>query len=232
MQKILTLFENDNLLIIDKPAGIPSAPLQNSIEGTAVELALKICPALRPHPSRPYEFGLLNRLDTLTSGILVFAKHIDEYERLKKIWKTDVIKIYTAVSTHTESKRLDLPLTKGIILDFPLGNSNKSAKRMLPVLNPGDLRKIRGRELETKTEILEVSPTPLDEITGAMKIKLSIQTGVRHQIRCQLSTIGYPILGDPIYRGLPYDRLMLHASEIQIPDSKGITITVRSQFCS
>ena len=74
---------------------------------------------------------------------------------------------------------------------------------------------IRGRPLEARTEILEVRRASRTQELYDLTVR--IETGVMHQIRCHLASQGWPIQGDPIYRGAPSSRLWLHAWRLEIP---------------
>lgn len=200
------LYEDEHLLVINKPSGMPSAPLHYDEENTAVHHALAHFPGLpRTHPKEP---GLLHRLDTGTSGCLAFAKTQSSFDFYKSSWKSgQVRKLYLA--------QIDRPLQERppLEIQLPLGHDCKSSKRMC-VVSDRNASRIRGKALPAQTRIVEVHP--LDE--GRFEVLIEITTGVMHQIRAHMAHIGAPLLGDLIYGGTPAERLMLHAVRLILPN--------------
>lgn len=208
--KIRIAFEDDRLLILDKPADIDSAPLPASehLPSTQtlsmVDHAVSIAPNLPNPEGFERERGLLHRLDRQTSGLLVFAKTEATFRALKEDWSTKrVEKRYRALCT--QRPRLDsVPFS----IRVPLGASPKSSKRMVPVKSALDRRLVKA--LEAHTEILAITPSLLGKKT-VYDVEIRIHTGVRHQIRCHLQAMKSPILGDALYKGDAFERLCLHA---------------------
>ena len=192
-----------------------SVPLSAGDGVHAAGLALAHCPSLNGIGNKPLECGLLHRLDQGTSGILVFAKTQAEWVRLKGLWNTlKIQKVYraqVACKMGTEYL-LEIPQT----IKIPIGHSAKSEKRMIVIVDPSRLRSIRGKPQQAETRILNCT-----KIANGLELQVRILTGVMHQIRCHLSALGWPIIGDKTYGGQPAERLMLHSWKIQIPDSNG-----------
>lgn len=211
------LFQDTELLIITKPSGLPSVPLlsQPDDKNNATDEVLKIDPNAL----------LLNRIDTGTSGILVFARTPIAFTKYKSLWKTDKIKkFYRAIVSqnlkHAPAKKItDYKLPQKFKLQ--MGHDIKTKKRMRMIRNDHDLKKIRGKPLPAITLLHRVDALK----NKIFDLELQIETGVRHQIRCTLYELGYPILGDVRYQGASGDRLWLHASRIEITrDSGRVTI--------
>jgi 23S rRNA pseudouridine1911/1915/1917 synthase len=227
------LYEDKNLLVLNKGSGVPSLPLGPMEDRTAVNFALRHAPELKGIGRTELEPGLIHRLDNETSGILVFAKNQLTFESLSTTWKTRKIrKIYRAIVYVKEGKN---PPTS-MRLDFPLGHDRHSSKRMVAL--PGkirntDLKKIRGKPLPAITHLLSSQAFSYeDEAHKLYDLEIEIETGVMHQIRCHLASMGWPILGDRIYGNLPSQkpgqtlglslpvpRLWLHAWKISFPIS-------------
>ncbi len=206
------LYEDSQLLILNKPSGTPSAPIQAEETQTATNFAVGYFPLLAEIGRRGLEPGLLHRLDTGTSGALVFAKTQSEFERLLTLWKKhEVRKIYRAIVKNEEARHLPQEIT------FPLAHDAKSSKRMISLV-PSKKRKFRGKPLPAETRILAALPLSSQNL---LDVEVQIKTGVMHQIRCHLASVGFPILGDPIYRGEKADRLFLHAWKIGFPLASG-----------
>jgi 23S rRNA pseudouridine1911/1915/1917 synthase len=217
-----TVYEDRDLLVLHKPTGIPSMPQDSAESRTAVGVALAYCPAIAQvgrgaqGERGGLEPGLIHRLDTGTSGLLVFAKHQDEYERLRLLWRERSIrKVYRAITPSPDSP-WSLPLRIGT----PLAHDAKSAKRMMAWTPDTRASAFRGKPLQAVTWIREAR----DLYAGGLDLTIEIETGVMHQIRCHLSTLGVPILGDPVYRGAPGHRLWLHAWQLYIPLADGAAL--------
>ena len=197
---------------MNKPSGIPSVPHSPVETETAVGSALAHCPSLALVGRAGLEPGLLHRLDTETSGLLAFAKTNKSYEWLKFAWKSGAVKkVYRAISSSPKHKpRPRAPQ----ILSPILAHVAKSSKRMM-VWNENENHKplIRGKPLSTKTHLMSVASTNKNQID----LTLEIKTGIMHQIRCTLAHLGWPVLGDPIYRGDSSTRLWLHAWKLEFP---------------
>ena len=224
------LHEDSHLLILNKPSGLPSVPHSTDETETAVGVALAHYPALASIGRSPLEPGLLHRLDTETSGVLVFAKTQSEFDRLLSQWKTpQTSKIYRAVIESFAPLPEKLPHR----IDLPLGHDLKSSKRMR-VATPDQLYRVRGKPLTARTDLLKtqnIDPAFTQAQHALFDVTVQISTGVMHQIRTHLSAQGWPILGDLLYHPeakhqalspppslAPHQRrLWLHAWRIRLP---------------
>lgn len=222
LASIEVLYEDELLIALNKPTGLPSAPIHAAEESSAVALALKHFPGLPKIKTRKLEPGLVHRLDTGTSGVLLFAKTQAEWERLRELWKRrEVTKIYRAiVSSGTKPVGPDhrkIPLPHAI--DWPLAHDAKSAKRMRALRPDSRTPKssIRGKPHPARTIILAAEPLSRDRFD----LTIQIETGVMHQIRCHLAALGTPIAGDAIYRGETAPRLWLHAWKLSYAQADG-----------
>ena len=188
------LYEDDDLLVIDKPAGLtvhpapghPSHTLVNAILSHFPHLA-DISDSLRP--------GIVHRLDKDTSGVMLVAKNSVAQVSLAGQFKArSVAKAYLVlVKGH-------LTPEDGII-EAPIGRDPRNRKRMAVVAE--------GREARTQYHVVEY----IGEYT---LLEVRPETGRTHQIRVHLSAIGYPVVGDPVY-GVksPYlSRQFMHASRL------------------
>ena len=284
-EQIQIVYEDAQLLVLNKASGMPSVPHDSNQTETAVGLALAHFPALA-HWAQPtglgssgsgsddseergtqgqqgrrsaLEPGLLHRLDTGTSGLLVFAKSQQEFKRLTEVWKNrEVVKTYRAwVSYSGINFQLQLPMT----VTTPLAHPAKSARRMI-TWSETSHNAIRGQPLPAVTHLIalhstfgpQAQPTPRPEaysklITADLEIR--IETGVMHQIRCHLASLGCPIIGDSIYhplfsskeprsegRGFPRQdekgtaptRLWLHAWRLTLPTADGKLLQLEAEL--
>lgn len=226
------VYEDEELLVLRKTSGMASAPLRADDLGTAVSSALARDPRLPPGPGARggLEPGLLHRLDTGTSGLLAFARTPGAFARLREEWKSGgVRKFYRAVAAASErgaepASALPEP---GLVIDFPLAHDASSSRKMLalhPARSGFTRRQARGRWLEARTQLL--GSHALGD--GRAELSLELHTGLMHQIRCHLSAIGWPIVGDGVYGGLPGPRLWLHAEGLSLPLKSGGRLELRA----
>lgn len=233
------LYEDRTLLILNKPSGTPSAPINELETETAVHLALNYFPQLQGVGDKPLEPGLVHRLDTGTSGALVFAKTQAEFQRLKQLWRErKVTKIYRAVAHPAEDTPSPVLKRLPLRVDFPLAHHAKSKKKMIALTQPS-MRHFRGRPIPAVTHVLESFPLQQKAISpelapGLLDLTIEIETGVMHQIRCHLQALGMPIWGDPVYERasaaplVRATRLWLHAWKIGIPSASGELLQIEA----
>ncbi len=221
------VYEDDELLILNKRSGTPSVPQSPDETDTACGSALARHPELSSVGRGGFEPGILHRLDTGTSGLIVFARTDAEFSRLKELWKqTQVRKTYRALVRATDEEALER-LKKELSrlpyrIDTPMGHDPKSAKRMVVVSHPGV--STRGPALPAVTWVRAVREVG----SGLLDFEIEIETGVMHQIRCHLASLGFPLQGDSVYRGIPSRRLWLHAWKIELPMVSGALLKLQS----
>ncbi len=184
------LFEDEHLLVVDKPAGLVVHPGAGNPSGTLVNALLGRGIAGGEDPTRP---GVVQRLDRDTSGLMVLAKGEPAYSRLvEEISERRVGRIYRAVVVGE-----GLPETGTV--DSPVGRDPE---------NPTLMAAGVGRPAVTHFEVLR-------EAAGHAMLAVRLETGRTHQIRVHLSAIGYPVYADPLYgRAIPGHRLWLHAERL------------------
>jgi len=182
------------LVAVDKPAGLPSHPLAPGERGTVVNALVARHPEYADASADPREGGLVHRLDTLTSGVLLAARTPEAWKVVREAFSgREVEKRYLAVVTGpvADSGEIDLPL-------------RHRADHVEPALSGG------GREALTDFRVLS-------RAADAALLDVGIRTGVLHQIRAHLAAIGAPVLGDADYGGRPQpglDRFFLHAARL------------------
>jgi 23S rRNA pseudouridine1911/1915/1917 synthase len=184
------VFEDVNVLVVDKPAGLVVHPGAGNPSGTLVNALLSKGIAGGEDPSRP---GIVHRLDRDTSGLMVLAKGEPAYSRLVEMMSArEVGRTYRAVVVGE-----GLPETGTI--DSPVGRDPD---------NPTLMTAGVGKPAITHFEVLA-------EAAGHTMLLVRLETGRTHQIRVHLSAIGYPVYADPLY-GAPVSdrRLWLHAEQL------------------
>lgn len=182
------------LVAVDKPAGVPSHPLQPGERGTVVNALVARHPECAEASADPREGGLVHRLDTLTSGALLAARTAEAWRALREAFSgRQVDKRYLAVVTG--------PVADEGEIDLPLRHRGDHVE---PAMAGG------GREALTDFRVLS-------RAADASLLEVRIHTGVLHQIRAHLAAIGAPVLGDTDYGGRPLpgvDRFFLHAARL------------------
>lgn len=194
------LFENGDLLIVNKPAGMVVHPSVGHDSGTLVHAVLAHAPDIKGIGGeiRP---GVVHRLDKDTSGLIIMAKNDTAHHALQRQFKDrHVDKVYIAlVDGH--------PPTPVGRIEAPIGRDPRDRKRMA-VVPVG-----RGREATSIFKTLEHFP-------NHNLLEVQLRTGRTHQIRVHLSFIGCPIVGDRVYGkkrpSLPIKRQFLHAVRLAI----------------
>ena len=187
---------DDDVIVIDKPAGLVVHPGSGHPDGTLVNGLLAQFPEIASvgQSERP---GIVHRLDRGTSGLLVVARTQTAYEALVgDLAAHRVLREYRAVVVgHPDSGR-------GLI-DAPIGRSARNATRMAV--------QTTGKPARTRYEVVETFSKPL----SCALIRCELETGRTHQIRVHVAAIGHPVLGDTTYGGtrseLGMSRPFLHA---------------------
>ena len=144
--------------------------------------------------SREEEWGLLNRLDNATTWLLYFAKSHEikkHYKVLQHQWK---VRKYYLVEIYWDIRYWIKKYGK--IIDFPIAHHKFSPERMIVIDHEIKKSKADWKLHFVQTKIVE---TQRNEKTGTTTLLVSIQKGIRHQIRCHFSAIGYPIVWDEYY---------------------------------
>lgn len=210
--------ESEPFFVIKKAAGIPSAPLKEG-DFSAFTLAAEFFPEIKKINSKKnVEGGLLHRIDTDTEGLLLIAQSQEFYDRLSLEQENNLFKKrYSALCQKCDIQKYSLAFPTVKNLNFlenkafdlssffrPYG---KNSKEVRPVtLDSGKYSLKKTNKVEYTTNI---TLSFLDD--GKIKARAFLKKGYRHQVRCHLAWIGFPICGDKIYN--PFSRIDFGESE-------------------
>jgi 23S rRNA pseudouridine1911/1915/1917 synthase len=196
---VRVVYEDEHLIVIDKPAGMVVHPAPGHASGTLVNALLgRLAPAVPGGAAlRP---GIVHRLDKDTSGLMVVARDEPTLTHLAAQMKERrTVKRYL---TLVEGR---MPVPEGVI-EAPIGRDPRQRQRMAVVSAAGG-----GREARTRFRVLR-------EARGRSLLELQLETGRTHQIRVHLAAVGHPVVGDPTY-GRPQHpmppRVFLHAAHLE-----------------
>jgi 23S rRNA pseudouridine1911/1915/1917 synthase len=197
--------ESPQLVVVAKPAGQPSAPLRGE-HGTLAGALLGRYPEMADVGHSPREPGLLHRLDTHTSGLVVAARSATAFTHLHQALREGAItKRYLAI---VSSEGLD----EAGVIDAALTPDRKNPRRVLVADTRAEKTgKNRARPAVTRWRVVE-------RAGGFALLEVTVSRALRHQIRAHLAFIGHPIAGDAVYQGPAAtalgDRHALHASYV------------------
>ncbi len=186
-------YEDEHLLVVDKPAGVVTHPAPGHGHGTLVQGLLEHGAAGGEESDRP---GIVHRLDRDTSGLLVVARSEEAYDRLQNLVRARAL------------ERIYLALVRGRPrswqgrIEAPIGRDREDPTR---------------RSLDTDSPRDAITHFEVEELLGAHALlRVRLETGRTHQIRVHLGAVDLPVMGDRVY-GVPDPRLkrqFLHAARL------------------
>jgi 23S rRNA pseudouridine1911/1915/1917 synthase len=200
------VFEDEHLLVVDKPAGLVVHPAAGNADGTLVNALLHHCGDSLSGIGGVARPGIVHRIDKDTSGLMLVAKTDVAHVGLAKQFAAHSIdRRYLAIVSGVPR------LSKGTI-DAPLARSSTNRKK-IAVVEDG-----RGKRAVTHWTRLEV-------LREAALVECRLETGRTHQVRVHMASIGHPLLGDPVYarpskghrallNEMNFHRQALHAAEL------------------
>lgn len=196
--KIDIVYEDDDIMVINKPNGLVVHPGAGNSSGTLVNALMYLSKNLSDINGE-YRPGIVHRIDAYTTGLLVVAKNNGAHNILAEEIK------------EKKAKRKYLALVWGIInnnsgtIDAPIGRDPNNRLKM-------KITDINSKEAVTHFKVLK-------RFKRASLLEVSLETGRTHQIRCHMEYIGHPIVNDPVYgkHGLIDDTgQVLHAFELEL----------------
>jgi 23S rRNA pseudouridine1911/1915/1917 synthase len=198
-------FEDDHLLVVEKPAGLVVHPAAGNLDGTLVNALLHHCAGRLSGIGGVARPGIVHRIDKDTSGLLVVAKTDRAHAGLAaQFAKHTIGRRYLAVVA-------GLPAPPAGRIETNLARSDANRQK-IAVVNPP-----KGRHAITHYRVLE-------PLKGAALVECRLETGRTHQVRVHMAHIGHPLLGDPAYgqgrmgdlcKRLGFARQALHAAELK-----------------
>lgn len=202
---VRTLYQDNDLLALDKPAFLPSHSLiAESIESLA-NAAAAAYPELLQFREKPLEAGLIHRLDNDTSGVLLFARNESSYQWMKELNRAgEIEKFYLALVEGIAPKRGVNPRH--------IAHHPKNSRKMVVTREPKESEKLGARPALTEFRRIKA-------FSSHSLLLLKIRKGQRHQIRVHLADLGFPIVGDRLYDAPASDRSdrhLLHAYKIEL----------------
>ena len=200
------VFEDEHLLVVDKPAGLVVHPAAGNFDGTLVNALLHHCAGRLSGIGGVARPGIVHRIDKDTSGLLVVAKTDVAHEGLAaQFAKHSIDRRYLSIAS-------GIPVPPAGTIDAPLARSAANRKK-IAIVGDG-----RGKRAVTHYRIVE-------PLRGAALTECRLETGRTHQIRVHMASIGHPLLGDAVYgrtrdehrellKRLNFHRQALHAAEL------------------
>jgi 23S rRNA pseudouridine1911/1915/1917 synthase len=220
---LVVVYEDADLIVIDKPAGMVVHPAAGNPDGTIVNALLHHCAGQLSGIGGVERPGIVHRIDKDTSGLIVAAKTDRAHEGLARQFADhSITRAYLAIVAGR-------PLPPSGTVDAAIGRSNADRKKMAVVLAS------RGKRAVTHYATLEA-------LREASLMRCKLETGRTHQVRVHMTHIGHPLLGDPVYgrpkkahveklRSLSFARQALHAAELGfIHPSTGVAHEFRSDL--
>jgi len=200
------VYEDDDILVINKPAGFVVHPGAGNPDGTVLNALLHYCPQVEIVPRA----GIVHRLDKDTTGLMVVAKTIAAQTNLvESLQAREITREYEAIAAGT--------MTAGGLVDQPIGRHPTKRTHMAVTFS--------GRQSVTHYRVME-------KFRLHTRLRLRLETGRTHQIRVHMAHITHPLVGDPVYGGRPrppknatddlrtmlrgFDRQALHAAMLSL----------------
>lgn len=171
------VYEDDDILVINKPAGLVVHPGAGNPDGTVLNALLHHCPQVDVVPRA----GIVHRLDKDTTGLMVVAKTIAAQTNLvESLQAREITREYEAIASGI--------MTAGGIVDEPIGRHSTKRTHMAVTIS--------GRPSVTHYRVME-------KFRLHTRLRLRLETGRTHQIRVHMAHITHPLVGDPVYGGRP-----------------------------
>jgi 23S rRNA pseudouridine1911/1915/1917 synthase len=190
--------ETHDVVVADKPARQPTAPLRPAEKGTLANALLARYPEMAEIGHSPREPGLIHRLDTDTSGLVAAARTATAFATLTAGLKSGGIKKSYLLICAAEG------LASSGTVEFPIAHHPKDKKRMYACIHPRDVARYQPRSATTEFRV--------ERVAGAWAlVEARASAAIRHQIRVHFAAIGHPLAGDVLYDGPELAGIARHA---------------------
>jgi 23S rRNA pseudouridine1911/1915/1917 synthase len=201
---LVVRLETAQAVVVEKPAGQPTAPVEDGETGTLANALVGHYPEMEKVGYSPREPGLVHRLDTDTSGLVLAARSEPAFEVLSKGLKAGAVEKRYLLICHASG------LASSGEIGIPIAHHPKDQKRMYACLHPRDVARYRPRQATTTFRVLR---------TAGEWALVEARAGVaiRHQLRVHFAAMGHPLAGDTLYGGpiaAGLSRHALHASYV------------------
>ena len=193
------IFEDKNIVVINKMAGLMVHPTNSCTKGTVVNALLYRYPGLNYIFSDSVRPGIVHRLDKDTSGVMIVAKNVETQDYLTSQFKNRSV------------KKTYLAWVAGIVVP-DAGTIQQKIERDSKIPIRYRVSEKRGKDSETNYKVIQINQ-------GNSFVELSPITGRTHQLRVHMRWLGHPVLGDVLYAGRlrgSSRRLLLHSSKLAI----------------
>jgi 23S rRNA pseudouridine1911/1915/1917 synthase len=212
------IYEDEDLLVINKPTGLTVHPATGNWTGTLMNAVHFHFNKTRSVGDK-YRSGLIHRLDKDTSGVVLIGKtNLGLWHYSKLFADRKVNKTYLAVCTGNIGR----VMTNGRIIVTNYLGRNPGNRKKIAVMNEQ-----KGRLAVTEIKLLKV--TEIDNQLYSL-VEVKPKTGRTHQIRVHLTSLGFPVLGDKIYGKANYSRLMLHAWKLKLLSPQGKELQLEAKL--
>lgn len=206
--KLKIVFENQNIIVVDKKAGLLVHPTDKMEPDTLVNGLLAYYPKIKNVGDDKLRPGIVHRLDKGVSGLMLVCKNQKAFDYYKKLFQTRQIKkVYTALVHGQMEKSED-------VIDMPMARSASAGKMA-----------VRSKEQGGKQAITKYSVNK--QFNHFALLEVEILTGRTHQIRAHLNALNHPVVGDPLYKQknvkqkIDLDRIFLHSTILGFADLQG-----------
>lgn len=203
---LVVAYEDEHLIVIDKPAGLVVHPAAGNYDGTLVNALLHHCRGSLSGIGGVERPGIVHRIDKDTSGLMVAAKTDPAHVGLAALFaRHDIDRRYRAIVNGWPN-----PATGSV--DAPLARSSTNRKK-IAIVSDG-----RGKRAVTHYRTIQ-------RLAGAALVECALETGRTHQVRVHMASLGHALIGDPVYgrtksehrealNRLSFERQALHAAEL------------------
>jgi 23S rRNA pseudouridine1911/1915/1917 synthase len=215
--KLKIVFEDNDILVIDKPAGLLVHPTDKIEPDTLVNGLLAQYPNIKKVGDDPLRPGIVHRLDKDVSGLMIICKTQAAFEYYKNLFKTRKInKKYTAL-VHGKMEKTEK------LIDLPIIRSKNLGKMAVRSQEQG------GKKALTRYSVIT-------QFVNFALLEIELLTGRTHQIRAHMNALNHPVVGDPLYKQknvkqkMDLNRIYLHSTILGFKDQQGKTQEFKSKL--